>query len=344
MIGKTATRPMIGVRPISGETKEPIGEVKLPAVFTAPIRPYLVRFVHTNIAKNRRQSYAVKSTAGEWLTAHSWGTGRAMARLARVSGSGTGRNGQGALSSMARGGRMFAPTKVWRKWNRKVNTNLRRYAICSAIAATGVASIVMARGHKIAKIPEVPLVVSDALESIKKTKEAEKFLEFIGALRDVEKVKDTKRVRAGQGKMRNRKYVTKRGPLIIYSKNDGIKLAFRNLPGVETCNVNKLNLLSLAPGAHLGRFCIFTESAFKMLDDIYGTWEELSKQKTGYKLPEPTMVNTDLERLINSDEIQSALNGPKHHRVRAKVTKKNPFTNKPIMKNLNPLLFEKMKN
>ena len=33
--------------------------------------------------------------------------------------------------------------------------------------------------------------------------------------------------------------------------------------------VDKLNLLKIAPGGHLGRFCIWTESAFKKLDQIY---------------------------------------------------------------------------
>lgn len=38
---------------------------------------------------------------------------------------------------MCRGGRMFAPTKPWRRWHRKINVNQRRYALVSAIAASG---------------------------------------------------------------------------------------------------------------------------------------------------------------------------------------------------------------
>ena len=41
---------------------------------------------------------------------------------------------------------MFAPTKTWRKWHRHINVNQRRFAICSAIAASGVPSLVMAKG------------------------------------------------------------------------------------------------------------------------------------------------------------------------------------------------------
>jgi large subunit ribosomal protein L4e len=47
---------------------------------------------------------------------------------------------------------MFAPTKTWRRWHRKINVNLKRYAVCSAIAATAVPALVMARGHKIDQV------------------------------------------------------------------------------------------------------------------------------------------------------------------------------------------------
>lgn len=46
--------------------------------------------------------------------------------------------------------------------------------------------------------------------------------------------------------------------------------AFRNLPGVELCSVDRLNLLQLAPGGHLGRFCVWTKSAVEKLDSIFG--------------------------------------------------------------------------
>lgn len=44
----------------------------------------------------------------------------------------------------------------------------------------------------------------------------------------------------------------------------------RNLPGVEVSSVERLNLLQLAPGGHMGRFVIFTKSAFDSLDKIFG--------------------------------------------------------------------------
>ena len=56
---------------------------------------------------------------------------------------------------MCRGGRMFAPTKIWRKWHVKTNQNQKRYATTSALAASALPSLVMARGHKIDNIYEV---------------------------------------------------------------------------------------------------------------------------------------------------------------------------------------------
>lgn len=42
---------------------------------------------------------------------------------------------------------MFAPTKTYRRWHRKVSVAQKRYAIVSAIAATGVPALVMAKGN-----------------------------------------------------------------------------------------------------------------------------------------------------------------------------------------------------
>lgn len=231
---------------------------------------------------------------------------------------------------------MFAPTKVWRRWHRRVNINQRRYAVVSAIAASAVSSLVMARGHRIEKVEEVPLVVSSNVESLSKTKAAVLLLQAINAFGDVEKVVDSKTLRAGKGKMRNRRFRQRRGPLIIYSQDNGIVKAFRNIPGVELINVDALNLLKLAPGGHLGRFCIWTENAIAKLDSIYGSTTEVSKLKKDYLLPTPVISNPDVARIINSDEIQSVLRPafPKNLSIAPK--KRNPLRNKAVMVKLNP--------
>jgi large subunit ribosomal protein L4e len=307
----------------------------MPAVFLAPIRPDVVHFVHTNMAKNKRQAYAVKFEAGMGHSAESWGTGRAVSRIPRVSGGGTSRAGQGAFGNMCRSGRMFAPTRTWRKWHRKINTNQKRYAVASALAASALPSLVMARGHKISEVAEIPCVVNDEFESVQRTKQAIKSLTEFGAYDDVVKAKTSKKLRCGKGKMRDRRHVARRGPLVVYNEDNGVVQACRNLPGVELCNVESLNLLQLAPGGHMGRFVVWTEGAFKKLNEIWGSVNRESTQKSGYFLPRTIMTNSDVTRLINSDEIQSKVRDPvKVHK--GSRLKKNPLKNLGVKVRLNP--------
>ncbi|KAK2524392.1 Rpl4 [Columba guinea] len=313
-------------------------------------------------------------------------------------------------AQMCRGGRMFAPTKTWRRWHRRVNTTQKRYAICSALAASALPALVMSKGgnsllgnvccwfllpkqyqllcdysscfllvtkfslkefvrpshwfcptqedrtlrntysrdqwvtlclvksslgHRIEEIPEIPLVVEDKVESYKKTKEAVLLLKKLKAWNDIKKVYASQRMRAGKGKMRNRRRIQRRGPCIIYNEDNGIIRAFRNIPGITLLDVNKLNLLRLAPGGHVGRFCIWTESAFRKLDDLYGTWRKPATLKSDYNLPMHKMTNTDIGRIMRSQEIQKALRPPKK-KIRRRVLKKNPLKNLRIMIKLNP--------
>jgi large subunit ribosomal protein L4e len=328
-----AARPLISVYSDKGE---PTGaHVKLPAVFTAPIRTDIVSSVHMDMLKNTRQPYAVSVKAGHQTSAESWGTGRAVARIPRVSGGGTNRSGQGAFGNMCRGGRMFAPTKTWRKWHRHINVNQRRFAICSAIAASGIPALVMSKGHRIEQVPEMPLIVSDKVQELKKTKEAVGVLRKLKAWPDIEKVKASRRFRAGKGKMRNRCRIQRRGPIVVYAQDNGLTRAFRNIPGMTLLPVDRLNLLKIAPGGHVGRFVIWTESAFKKLDSIYGTYKKASTQKADYNLPPSKMTHGDLSRLLKSDEIQKAIRAPKRD-VKRTVLKRNPLKNRAVMARLNP--------
>lgn len=299
------SRPVVSVW--DPEAATAVATVTLPAVFTAPIRSDVVHYVHTLMSKNSRQAYAVQEIAGHQTPAVSWGTGRAVSRIPRVPGGGTNRSGQGAFGNMCRGGRMFAPTKVWRRWHRKISVNQRRYAVSSALAASALPSLVMARGHRVDNVPEFPLVLADSLNRVSRTKDAKAVLQRVGAFDDVAKARDSKKVRCGTGKSRNRRYTQRRGPLVVYDASEGLDKAFRNLPGVELAMVDNLSLLDLAPGGHLGRFVIWTKGAFEKLDSIFGTYDESAKFKNGFNLPRSFMTNADLARIINSDEVQSVL-------------------------------------
>ncbi|KAH8485175.1 hypothetical protein H0E87_026821 [Populus deltoides] len=177
-----AARPLVSVQTLpclNDMVTDSAATVALPDVMKASIRPDIVNYVHSNISKNSRQPYAVSKKAGHQTSAESWGTGRAVSRIPRVPGGGTHRAGQGAYGNMCRGGRMFAPTKIWRRWHRKINVNQKRYAVVSAIAASAIPSLV---------------------------------LKEIGAFPDAEKAKDSHAIRPGKGKMRNRRYISRKGP------------------------------------------------------------------------------------------------------------------------------------
>lgn len=99
-----------------------------------------------------------------------------------------------------------------------------------------------------------------------------------GIYDDVEKVISSERMHAGIGKIRGNRWNTRKGPLFIYSE-ENVKLlkAVRNIPGVEVCHVDRLNLLQLAPGGRLGRFVIWTLGAFTSLNKLFGTYRYASE-------------------------------------------------------------------
>lgn len=317
-----------------------VGEVPLPHVFLAPIRNDIVHFVFYNLNKNRRQAYAVNKDAGMLYNAESWGTGRAVSRIPRVGGSGTHRSGQGAFGNMCRGGRMFNPTTTWRRWHRKVNLTQRRHAVASAVAASAVPSLVLARGHRVNQVPEVPLVV-DSL-SYDRTVELIVALERLGLRAELDKVRETRKVRAGQGKYRNRRYKTRKGPLIVYTNEDRlVARSSRNIPGVEVCHVDRLNLLQLAPGGHLGRLIVWTRPAFERLNHLFGTLTTPGVGKKGYVLERPLLQNANLARLVNSNEVQSVVRPKQRNQQLHDRQKRNPLRNRAKMNFLNP--FDKVR-
>jgi large subunit ribosomal protein L4e len=197
----------------------------------------------------------------------------------------------------------------------------------------------LARGHRIEGIAKVPLVVADAdIDAVSKTKDAIALLKALGASAELDRVAASRGIRSGKGKARNRRYVQRRGPLVIHNKergNEALSCAFRNIQGVDLCNVNRLNLLQLAPGGHVGRFIIWTESAFKELDNIFGTRKADSQQKSGFRIPAGVLTNADIGRIINSNEVQSAVR-PAQSARSFRPRKKNPLVNKGAMLKLNP--------
>jgi large subunit ribosomal protein L4e len=230
---------------------------------------------------------------------------------------------------------MFAPLKTWRRWHRKVNLTQKRHAVASALAASACTPLVLARGHRVNEVPELPLVVNNL--NVETTKTLISTLSKLGVTEELKRTRQSRKIRQGHGKMRNSRYVVRKGPLIIYGdQNNLIKRTAKNLPGIDTCNVHRLNLLQLAPGGHLGRFIIWTKDAFTELNKIFGSYRVKGVEKKGYILNRNVMTIADLSRIINSDQVQSKLRQIKTHEHTHDKQKKNPLKNRALMRRLNP--------
>jgi large subunit ribosomal protein L4e len=193
-----------------------------------------------------------------------------IARISRIKGP----SGRGALAPGTVGGRAAHPPVSDKKIVKRIPKKEKRLALLSAIAATASEEVVASRGHSIEDVPEIPLIVTDELEGLKKVKEVEEALIHLGILSDIYRVKESRKIRAGKGKCRGRKIKQAVGPLIVVAENKGIMEAARNIPGVEVVTVNNLNAEILAPGAHPGRLTIWTNSAIGKLDELYSRGEE----------------------------------------------------------------------
>ena len=217
-----------------------------------------------------------------------------------------------------------------------MSVNQRRYAVTSALAATAVPALVMARGHRVSQVPELPLVVSFA--NVEKTKDAIAAFQALGASEDVDKAKASMHARTGVSRSQTSRYSMRRGPLLVTDKRvDGDKArAFRNLSGVEICDVSRLNLLQLAPGSHVGRFVVWSKAAFEALDKLYGTAPGAAAElKSGFTLPRAPVATPDIHRIINSDEVQKVVRA-RTEKPKPRAVRGNPLRNKKLLVRLNP--------
>jgi large subunit ribosomal protein L4e len=244
---------------------KPVGKIKLPSVFGTPLRPDVIRRAVLAIQSRRFQPQGRDYMAGKRTSAESRGVGLAIARIPRTKGPA----GRGALAPGTVGGRAAHPPTPEKKIIKRIPKKEKRLALLSAIAATASREVVASRGHSIEDVPEIPLVVTDNMTGLKKTKEVEETLIRLGVLSDIYRVKESIKVRPGRGKSRGRKMKHAVGPLIVVAEDKGIIKAAENIQGVDVVTVNNLNAETLAPGAHPGRLTIWTSSAIEKLNELY---------------------------------------------------------------------------
>lgn len=240
--------------------------IDLPRIFEIEPRLDIIKKAIECSYSNNKQSQGRDKRAGLRNTAKGWGTGRGMSRAPRIKGAGFSTASSVGRVPFALGGRRGHPIKAETKLEKKINKKTNRLSIISAISASGNPTWVKRRGHLIDKVPEIPLVVDDKIQTVKKTEAIYGMFCDFGLKDELNKVKNSKRIRAGKGKRRGRKYKSKKGILIIIKDDFGIVRASRNIPGTDIINIENLSIDKLAPGGSPGRLIIWTQSAFNELN------------------------------------------------------------------------------
>jgi len=232
-------------------------DIELPAMFSEEYRPDLIRKAVLALQSTRRQPHGAYPYAGICSSAVGWGSGRGASHVPRL------KNGSRAAKvPQAKGGREAHPPVTAKVLVKEINQKEKQKAFRSAVAASIRADLISGRGHTFEGA--VPLIFEDKFETLGRTQDVISALTSIGVYNDVERAKDSRKVRAGRGKLRGRRYKQRKSLLIVTS---GPELrAARNLAGVDVVTVDQLNVEHLAPGMQAGGLTVWTESAVTRLE------------------------------------------------------------------------------
>jgi len=239
--------------------------VEIPQIFNVKPRRDLIQLASEISSSKNKQVQGRNKRAGLRNTAKGWGTGHGMSRTPRIKGSGFPTSRNAGRVPFAKGGRRAHPIKTEKIIEKKINKKINKLSIISAISASGDLEWVKKRGHLIKNIPEIPLVIDDKIQTVKKTKFLFTILTELGLAEDLLRAKKGKKIRAGKGKRRGRKYKNKKSVLIVIKEDFGVIKASRNIPGLDIMKMENLSVAHLAPGGLPGRLILWTQSAFNDL-------------------------------------------------------------------------------
>ena len=243
------------------------GSVELPQQFHERIREDLIQraVLAENSLKLQPQGHSplagMNTTARYYGAMNSYRTGRHMGRAMRPRQKLAGGR-QGDVRRIPSGvkGRRATPHMIEKTLVENINRKEYQKAIASAIAATADPEYVN-KTHAVSAT--LPLIVSNDIENVRKTKEILKILETLKLHQDLEK-SDKPTLRKGLRRLAKRRHY-RRSVLIVVNDDKGAVKAARNIPGVDICTVKQLKAGLLAPGGHPGRLTLWSESAVKNL-------------------------------------------------------------------------------
>lgn len=248
------------------------GKKELPQQFQEEYRPDLIRRAVQALQSLTRQRYGTDPLAGlrhsssvskrrrDYRGCYGFGISRVNRKI--HSRRGTRMSWIGAFSPQTVGGRRSHPPKAEKILAQKMNAKENRKAIRSAMAAVVHREIVEKRGHKVPT--GYPFILDSAFEALNKTTTVEQALSTLGFQEELDR-SAVKKVRAGIGKLRGRRYQRKTGLLIVVSEDCPVIAAARNIPGVDIVPARALNAELLAPGALPGRATLWTEKAIEAI-------------------------------------------------------------------------------
>lgn len=246
--------------------------MELPLQFDERVRDDIIKRAVLSIQSKKRQQYGTDPEAGlkhvtylkKRNNAYRGQKGKGMSRTPKKSLMSRGEqfHWMGAEAPNTRGGRRAHGPTAEKDFSEEINNKERRKAIRSAISATADAELVSENHDYSGEVP----IVTDDINSIEQTQELKERLEDLGLGDELERCSE-KKVRAGKGSNRGRKYRRKVGPLVVVAEDDGVKNAANNLPGVEVSLVDQLNAEKLAPGTNPGRLVVWSEKAVEKLEE-----------------------------------------------------------------------------
>jgi len=231
-----------------------------------PLRPDIIHRAFWIVRSHGLQPYGRGPEAGERTSAESgWPpTGRGISRVPRVKGERSRRSGQAAGVASVVGGRLPHPPRSEKAIYNKINKKEKRLALETAIAFTGDANAVAWRGHRVGNL-KFPLVVTDEIETVSKTRELESFFKEAGLTEELKRLVRGVKRRSGKPRMRGRAYKEPIGPLIVVSNDRGVGRAADGIPGAKVVSVSSVSILDLAPAGVAGRLTFWTESSLDAL-------------------------------------------------------------------------------
>ncbi len=233
--------------------------IELPSQFSADYEPVLIKRALL-VLENHQKKYGAMPGAGvigvsgkisrrrrNYKGSYGLGVSRVPRKILWKRGTQFGWVGTQVSGTVK--GRRAHPPKAEKNFDLKINKKERKKAIRSALSGIAIQQKIM--------------ILESPFETLKKSKEVKTLFEKLGFGKELLRLQDTK-IRSGKGKNRGRKYVSKKGPLLVVADVCPLQHAAHNMNGVDIVTVKNLNVGLLTRGNEL-RQTLWTENAIKKI-------------------------------------------------------------------------------